>query len=119
MRMNGTVYLVDVQTSQDEITGLREKLVLDIKPVLGSVRTVGTNTFWAATSAHVRLDRQVTLKNKAYSNQKYAFFQNKLYEIYNTAPAEDDINIKLNCVERKDAILKEAVEDALGISKGT
>lgn len=115
MRANGIINLFDVSTSQDETTGERAKQIVGLKRVNGSVRSVGMNTFWQAVAARVRLETQILIRSRMYANQKYIYTNGNLYEVYNSAPADDEINVRLNCTRCNDHELKGAIEDALGL----
>lgn len=113
MRANCTVTLIDVETIQDETTGVRTVSVTNYRKLQGEKTNVGMSTFWSAAAANVNLDYSVNIRSRMYANQKYAVIQDKLYDIYNVGKADDPVNTRLNIRQVNDKELKEAIIDAL------
>jgi hypothetical protein len=104
---------VDVETTQDDLTGDRTLSVVNYRKIQGEKTNVGMSTFWSAAAANVQLDYSVNIRSRMYANQKYAVIQDKLYEIYNVGKADDPVNTRLNIRQINDNQLKEAIVDAL------
>lgn len=113
MRANCTITLIDVGTVQNDTTGERTVSVTNYRKLNGEKTNVGMSTFWSAAAANVQLDFSVNIRARMYGEQKYCVIQNKLYEIYNVAKSDDQVNTKLNIRQVSDIELKEAVLDAL------
>lgn len=113
MRANCTITLIDVETVQKDTTGERTVSVTNYRKLNGEKTNVGMSTFWSAAAANVQLDFSVNIRARMYGGQKYCVIQSKLYEIYNVAKSDDQVNTKLNIRQVSDIELKEAVLDAL------
>lgn len=113
MRANCTITLIDVETVQNDTTGERTVSVTNYRKLNGEKTNVGMSTFWSAAAANVQLDFSVNIRARMYGDQKYCVIQSKLYEIYNVAKSDDQVNTKLNIRQVSDNELKEAVLDAL------
>ena len=113
MRANCTIFLIDVETIQDDTTGDRTVNVTNYRKLQGEKTNVGMSTFWSAAAANVQLDYSVNIRSRMYGGQKYSVIQSKLYEIYNVGKADDLVNIRLNIRQVQDIQLKEAIIDAL------
>jgi hypothetical protein len=113
MKGNATIYLVSVITEQNESTGKREKVIEKITKAQGQKMRVGNKVFWNAGSQNVKLDATFIVRSKMFTNQKFVYCDNILYEIYNATNTENDADTRLNVFVSEDTTTKELIEDAL------
>lgn len=115
MRANTTIILIDVVSTQNDLTGERVYTATNYRKLQGEKTNVGMNTFWSAAAINVQLDYSVNIRARMYGNQKYAIIAGKLYEIFNVGKSDDLTNTRLNIRQVNDNELKEAILDALGL----
>lgn len=113
---NTVIYLFDVSTIQDPISGARTKRIDKKTKVLASIQLVGTNTYWQAQQAKVNIVATVELLKRSYRNQKYIYIKSSynpsgVYIITNTAKALDAYNIKLNLIMNDNDDIREVIEN--------
>ncbi len=117
MQANITVYLFNVESVQDPISGDRSKTVLSFKKVIGELSEVGANTFWNAHSNQVELVDTVQINRQVYKNNKFIYFKRDgvgyALEVNNVAKGESFEKIRLNLSETKEPGVKEMIENAI------
>jgi hypothetical protein len=117
MQANITVYLFNVESVQDPISGDRSKTVLSFKKVIGELSEVGANTFWNAHSNQVELVATVQINRQVYKNNKFIYFKRDgvgyALEVNNVAKGESFEKIRLNLSETKEPGVKEMIENAI------
>lgn len=115
MMSNCRITLLDVDTSQDEDSGEREKIIVSQSSILGQKGSVGMQTYWSATANNIKLSCVFTVRRRVYHNQKYIYADNEIYEIDSTGKGAMLDQIQLNAKILKDEKLKEMIKHALGI----
>ena len=115
MKVNCTLILLDVSLEQDENSGERNMEVVSTSKILCERSYVDSSTFWSATSNHVSLSCSFTVRKASYANQKYAYSNDRLYEIKSTGKSSHSNEIVLNASVVKDTVLKGRIKNALGI----
>lgn len=117
MLINATIYLFDIKSDQDQISGERTRSVNSFKKVLGELSEVGANTFWNAHSNNVELSATVQIQKQAYRNNKFIYLKKRkigyVYEVVNVAKGESFEKVRLNLVESKEFDLKEMIENVI------
>lgn len=115
MRINCTLYLLDVVTSQDAASGRRVYVLQNNSKVVGELSNVGMKTYWTAVAAQVRLDRSLVILNRSFHGERYVYLkQDGVYEIINTANGKSPLFLRLNLKRVNDPKLKEVITGALG-----
>jgi len=117
MLANATVYLFDVESVQDPISGDRSRTVSSFKKVVGEVSEVGANTFWNAHSNQMELVSTVQINRQVYKNNKFIYYKKDgvsyALEVTNVAKGESFDKVRLNLSETKEPGVKEMIENAI------
>jgi len=117
MLSNVTVYLFDVDSVQDPISGDRSRSILSFKKVLGELTEVGATTFWNAHTNNVELVATVQIQRQVYKKNKFVYYKKDglsyALEVSNTAKGESFEKIRLNLSETKEPGVKEMIENAI------
>lgn len=117
MQANATVYLFDIASVQDPISGDCSRSVSSFKKVLGELSEVGANTFWNAHSNQVELIATVQINRQVYKNNKFIYFKRDgigyALEVNNVAKGESFDKVRLNLSETKEPGVKEMIENAI------
>lgn len=117
MILNATIYLFDVESNQDELTGERTRTITQQIKIRGEKSAVGATTFWNAKEQHINLLATVQIHQSSYTHQKYVYFKSNnvgyVFEIYNTAKGESPQYIRLNLQATEEPGMKELIESAI------
>ncbi len=117
MLANITVYLFNVTSDQDPISGDRSRSITSFKKVIGELTEVGAATFWNAHSNQVELIATVQVLRQVYKNNKFIYYKKDglgyAYEITNVAKGESFDKVRLNLSVTKEHGVKEMIENAI------
>ena len=105
--------LANIGSEIDKDTGDRVKKVTSGKKLVNNVELVGINTAQLGQSQGFSLAFSVEIFRVFYTNEKYLYFDNNLYEIKSLSKAKEPTKMLLNVQKLQDADIKKAVEDWL------
>lgn len=104
------VVLADIKSVLDPNTGDRVKAVEHAKKLVSTVELVGVQTAQLGQSQGFNLAYSVIVNRVHYSNEKYLYFDNTLYEIKSISKAKNPTEMLLNVQRITDGEIKSAVE---------
>ena len=104
------VVLADIKSVLDPNTGDRVKAVEHAKKLVSTVELVGVQTAQLGQSQGFNLAYSVIVNRVHYSNEKYLYFDNTLYEIKSISKAKSPTEMLLNVQRLTDGEIKDAIE---------
>lgn len=104
------VVLADIKSVLDPNTGDRVKAVEHAKKIVSTVELVGVQTAQLGQSQGFNLAYSVIVNRVHYSNEKYLYFDNTLYEIKSISKAKSPTEMLLNVQRITDGETKSAIE---------
>ena len=113
------VVLADIKSVLDPNTGDRVKEVEHAKKLVSTVELVGINTAQLGQSQGFNLAYSVIVNRVHYSNEKYLYFDNTLYEIKSISKAKSPTEMLLNVQRLTDGEIKDAIEKWLNPEEPT
>lgn len=105
------IVLADVESVQNEKTGDRSKRVQNARVLACNVDIVGVATAQVGQSQGFSLSHSAEVPKYIYRNEKFVYFNEKLYEVKMLTKAKTPTNILLNVQVFQDESIKKAVED--------
>ena len=102
--------LVDVDIVHDYDTGDETFKVIRGRKLAANVELVGVNTSQLAQVQGWQLKYSVEVERIVYNDEKYVFFDNKLYSIRTLTKAKSPNHMLLNVQEETDSMLLEVVK---------
>ena len=91
--------------------GKRVYTVSNFKKYVLDAGETGQDTYWKARSNNIILSNSVKIRSLLYKNQKWVYFDNRLYEVENLGKTNNEAFIYLNVKESEDKDVKKAIED--------
>jgi len=113
------VVLADIKSVLDPNTGDRVKAVEHAKKLVSTVELVGVQTAQLGQSQGFNLAYSVIVNRVHYSNEKYLYFDNTLYEIKSISKAKSPTEMLLNVQRLTDGEIKSAIEKWLNPEEPT
>lgn len=109
--MREKIYIADIDTQPiPNSGGQKEKYVSKMTVVTNDLLNVGQNTYWQAQATNIRLSYSVFLRRDLYSNEKYIYSCNKLYEVVNIGKAKDERDLILNMKDIVNTEIESAIK---------
>lgn len=107
------VMLCDIDTSIDEETGDRKRVVVHAHKVVGEKSLAGVQTQQLGQLQNMTFQYTITIDKMYYQGQKYLWLENGLYEVKTLTPAKFPKDCKLNIVKFEDADVENAIREYL------
>lgn len=107
------VMLCDIDTSIDEETGNRKKVVVHAHKVIGKKNLAGVQTQQLGLIQNMTFQYTIEIDKMYYQGQKYLWLENGLYEVKTLTPAKFPKDCKLNIVKFEDADVENAIREYL------
>lgn len=107
------VMLCDIDTSIDEETGDRKKVVVHAHKIMGRKNLAGVQTQQLGQLQNLNFLYSIEIDKMYYQNQKYLWLENGLYEVKTLTPAKLPKDCKLNIVKLEDADVENAIREYL------
>lgn len=112
MRTNPKRYvLADVSAVQDKATGDRVKRVTKAKALVNVVDLVGVNTAQMGQVQGFTLSYSVEIRRVFYKNEKFLYFDGRLYEVKTITKAKNPVNMLLNVQALDDPEVSTAIKE--------
>ena len=105
--------LCDIDTSIDEETGDRKKVVVHANKVIGKKSLAGVQTQQLGQLQNMTFQYTIEIDKMYYQGQKYLWLENGLYEVKTLTPAKLPKDCKLNIVKLEDADVEKAIREYL------
>ena len=107
------VMLCDIDTSIDEETGDRKRVVVHAHKVIGRKNLAGVQTQQLGQLQNMTFQYTIEIDKMYYQGQKYLWLENGLYEVKTLTPAKLPKDCKLNIVKLEDADVENAIREYL------
>ena len=107
------VMLCDINTSIDEETGDRKKVVVHTYKIMGRKSLAGVQTQQLGQLQNMAFQYTIEIDKMYYQGQKYLWLENSLYEVKTLTPAKLPKDCKLNIIKLDDADIEKAVREYL------
>lgn len=107
------VMLCDIDTSIDEETGDRKRVVVHAHKVIGRKNLAGVQTQQLGQLQNMAFQYTIEIDKMYYQGQKYLWLENGLYEVKTLTPAKLPKDCKLNIVKLEDADVENAIREYL------
>ena len=107
------VMLCDINTSIDEETGDRKKVVVHTHKVIGKKNLAGVQTQQLGQLQNMAFQYTIEIDKMYYQGQKYLWLENGLYEVKTLTPAKLPKDCKLNIVKLEDSDVENAIREYL------
>ena len=107
------VMLCDIDTSVDEETGDRKRVVVHAHKVIGRKNLAGVQTQQLGQLQNMTFQYTIEIDKMYYQGQKYLWLENGLYEVKTLTPAKLPKDCKLNIVKLEDADVENAISEYL------
>lgn len=107
------VMLCDIDTSIDEETGDRKRVVVHAHKVIGKKNLAGVQTQQLGQLQNMTFQYTIEIDRMYYQGQKYLWMENSLYEIKTLTPAKEPKDCKLNIITLQDEDIENAVREYL------
>ena len=105
------IYLFDVNSRQNPLTGDREKEVANAQIVIGDVDLVGVQTQQLGQAQGQTFAYSVEIDRMYYARQRYIYFDDALYEVGGQSKGVKAYTMKLKVKENDDADLKKVIRE--------
>jgi saccharopine dehydrogenase-like NADP-dependent oxidoreductase len=106
------IVLADITSNADSV-GDRHKAISKTKKLVANVELVGINTAQLGQVQGFNLAFSVEIMRVQYDNEKYLYFDGKVYEVKSMSKAKDENNMLLNVEIVYDTEIKNAIEGLL------
>ena len=107
------VMLCDIDTSIDEETGDRKRVVVHAHKVIGKKNLAGVQTQQLGQLQNMTFQYTIEIDKVYYQSQKYLWLENGLYEVKTLTPAKLPKDCKLNIVKLEDKDVENAIREYL------
>ena len=107
------ILLCDFTSVQDEETGDRIRVIVNVKKIIGEKELAGVNTQMLAQMQDMIFNYSIVVDRMFYKDQKYLFIDNTLYKIQSVSPAKFPKDGKLNVSEFHDENIENAIKEYL------
>lgn len=107
--------LANVDSTQNPVNGDRVYTVSTVQKVICDINLVGIQTQQLGSTQGIAYTNSLEIDKMRFKKQKYAYYDNTLYEIKGRSKAKDNFKMLLNVVEANDEKVKTAIESYLGV----
>jgi len=105
-----TVLLADTISEPIPNSGGSLAIIVEHATIFSAeVLLVGQQTYWNAQVSNIILDFSIKCRKNLYKNEKFIWFNNKLYEVVNLGKAKNVNDIILNIRAKSDKATSDAI----------
>ena len=107
------IMLCDIDTTIDEETGDRKKVIIHAHKIIGKINLVGVQTQQLGQLQNMTFSYAIEIDKMHYQSQKYLWFENSLFEVKTLTPAKLPKDCKLLVIKLEDADVENAIKEYL------